>query len=59
MATLQEIYGDELEMNLYDLDEAVEAICQWLEGGDVDPDFAHYAGMALLSLAQHARNSEE
>ena len=61
MATLQEIYadGDELEMNLSDLEQAVETICLWLDGGDVDPSDAHYLGMTLLSLSRRAPTPEE
>lgn len=53
--TLQEIYSDEdLEMRQFDLYKIAEMINYWLDDGEVDPDMAHYAGMALMSLANCA-----
>ena len=58
--TLQEIYDSEdLEMRLFDLEKTVDMINDWLDGGEVDPYLAHYAGMLLLSLSQHAPELEK
>lgn len=50
---------DEQAMALVDLEIIANMLDGWREGGEIDPDFAHYAGMRLLAIAQHAPALDE
>ncbi len=44
---------DEQAMTLVELEIIANMLDEWREGGEVDPEFARYASMRLLAIAQH------
>jgi hypothetical protein len=50
---------DEQAMVQVELETIANMLDGWREGGKVDPDFAHYAGMTLLAIAQRAAIIDE
>ncbi|EBJ4272581.1 hypothetical protein DUG15_27375 [Salmonella enterica] len=55
MANLQELYsGEDLEIVTTDFEHLVSLLKLWLEGGDIDPELAHYSAMSLFTLYNDA-----
>ena len=50
---------DEQAMVLVELETIANMLDGWREGDEVDPDFAQYAGMTLLAIAQRAPTLDE